>query len=358
MTRSPAHNFQYGYSDSPEELSFITIGLITALPTEYAAVTAILDEEYGRPSGFRKPSSDYNVYAWGRIGSHNVVVASFPKRNYGKVAAADVARLMVSAFPSIRVGLLVGIGGGVPQPQQGRDIRLGDVVVSTPTGTTGGVVQYDIGKEENSFRRTGSLGEPPQSLLSAMGALEAEHKRRRKSNIPTIMANALDRNPGMAEDVDDPAYTYQGFENDFLFQSWYKHPDGHPDCTNCDSREMIGRMQRPGNTPKIHYGLIASGDRVIKNAQRRDEIAEKLQHEIGDKCMCFEMEAAGLMNNFPCLVIRGISDYSDSHKNDRWQNYAAMTAAAYAKELLDVAQSDEVADAQEAREIIGEIHSS
>jgi hypothetical protein len=46
------------------------------------------------------------------------------------------------------------------------------------------------------------------------------------------------------------------------------------------------------------------------------------------------MEAAGLMNNFPCIVIRGICDYADSHKNDRWQRYAAATAAAYAKELL------------------------
>jgi nucleoside phosphorylase len=48
----------------------------------------------------------------------------------------------------------------------------------------------------------------------------------------------------------------------------------------------------------------------------------------------FRMEAAGLMNHFPCLVIRGICDYSDSHKNKVWQGYAAMTAAAYAKDLL------------------------
>jgi len=104
--------------------------------------------------------------------------------------------------------------------------------------------------------------------------------------------------------------------------------------------------------------LIASGDKVIKNAQWRDEIAAKLKQEIGDECICFEMEAAGLIINFPCLVIRGISDYSDSHKNDRWQNYAAMTAAAYARELVDMVQLDEVADAKEAREVIGEIHTS
>jgi len=50
--------------------------------------------------------------------------------------------------------------------------------------------------------------------------------------------------------------------------------------------------------------------------------------------LCFEMEAAGLMNSFPCAVIRGVSNYADEFKDDVWQKYAAMAAAAYAKELL------------------------
>jgi hypothetical protein len=54
------------------------------------------------------------------------------------------------------------------------------------------------------------------------------------------------------------------------------------------------------------------------------------------------MEAAGLMDNFPCLVIRGIHNYADSHKNERWQPYAAATAAAYAKELLSIIPSKEI----------------
>jgi hypothetical protein len=51
--------------------------------------------------------------------------------------------------------------------------------------------------------------------------------------------------------------------------------------------------------------------------------------------LCFEMEAAGLMNHFPSLIIRGICDYSDSHKNKEWQGYAAMAAAGFAKDLLN-----------------------
>lgn len=61
----------------------------------------------------------------------------------------------------------------------------------------------------------------------------------------------------------------------------------------------------------------------------RDCIAKELG------VICFEMEAAGLMDILPCLPIRGICDYSDSHKAKEWQRYAAGTAAAYARELLE-----------------------
>jgi hypothetical protein len=82
------------------------------------------------------------------------------------------------------------------------------------------------------------------------------------------------------------------------------------------------------DNPTIHYGLIASANQLMKDALIRDKLsAEK-------DVLCFEMEAAGLMNHFPCLVIRGICDYADSHKNKAWQGYAAMVAAAYAKDLL------------------------
>lgn len=78
----------------------------------------------------------------------------------------------------------------------------------------------------------------------------------------------------------------------------------------------------------MHYGAIASGNQVMKDGKTRDRLAKKYG------ILCFEMEAAGLMNQLPCLVIRGISDYADSHKSKRWQGYAALTAAAYAKILL------------------------
>jgi len=86
----------------------------------------------------------------------------------------------------------------------------------------------------------------------------------------------------------------------------------------------------------------------MRYAAERDEVSKKL-----NGVLCFEMEAAGLMNRFPCLVIRGICDYADSHKNKTWQPYAAATAAAYTKKLLSVIPAAEVAKARTVYDAIG-----
>lgn len=115
---------------------------------------------------------------------------------------------------------------------------------------------------------------------------------------------------------------------DFLFHSSYHHIAGEGTCEHCDKEKLYERQPRKTRTPQIHYGLIASGDQVIKDSGTRDRLAQ--QYGI----LCFEMEAAGLMDELPTLVIRGICDYCDSHKQKQWQGYAALTAAAYAKLLL------------------------
>lgn len=94
------------------------------------------------------------------------------------------------------------------------------------------------------------------------------------------------------------------------------------------------RRERKSLEPVIHYGLIASGNRVIKDAEERDRISQD-----AEGALCVEMEAAGLMNDFRCIVVRGISDYADSHKNDVWHPYAAAAAAGLTKEVLTYIQS-------------------
>lgn len=75
-----------------------------------------------------------------------MVIVSLPAGIYGITSAATTASSMLSSFPQIRVGLMVGIGAGIARPEQGRDIWLGDIVISQPTGQSGGVIQYDLGK--------------------------------------------------------------------------------------------------------------------------------------------------------------------------------------------------------------------
>ncbi|KAK1961802.1 purine and uridine phosphorylase [Colletotrichum sublineola] len=295
-----------------------TVGWVCALPLEMAAASAMLDETH-EPLAMNP--NDSNVYTFGRIGSHNVVIACLPSGQYGTNSAAVVANNMRWSFPSICIGLMVGIGGGVPGKV---DIRLGDVVVSNPTGGSPGVVQYDFGKavHEGRFEHTGTLNKPPQSVLTAVSKLRASHEAQ-PNRIPAILAD-IERNPNMS------TYLYKSMDEDRLFQASYEHTGGET-CDDCGMSQIVKRDPRQAAaTPKIHYGIIASGNQVMKHAQTRDRLAKDLG------IICFEMEAAGLMDNFPCLVVRGICDYSDSHKAKRWQRYAAATAAAYAKELLDL----------------------
>ncbi|KNB07800.1 hypothetical protein FOXG_19913 [Fusarium oxysporum f. sp. lycopersici 4287] len=307
---------------------FYTIGWIAALPIERAAATALLDDRHDAPEGFDQHRSDANSYTWGRIGEHNVVIASLPAGVYGTTVAAITVSNLIHSLPYIRIGLLVGIGGGIARPDEGKDIRLGDIVVSQPEGTTGGVVQYDLGKAKAGgvWERKGSLDKPPAVLLHALASLQAEHEIA-PSKVPDLLQAMFKANPGMTRPKTN--FTYQGAENDRLFKSHYSHV-GDRNCDKCDSAWEVERDQRLSTGPEIHYGIIASGNKLIKHATTRDSVLEGTGHQ----CLCIEMEAAGLMDRFPCLVIRGICDYADSHKNDRWQRYAASTAASFAVELL------------------------
>lgn len=332
--------------DNPESYQ---IAWITALPIERAAAEGMLDEEYVVPTGFTRNQADANVYTWGRVGEHNIVIASLAPGVYGTTSAATTASSLLASLPSIRVGLMVGIGGGIARPDEDHDIRMGDVVVSQPSGITGGVCQYDLIKANPGDKRDrkGFLGRPPMVLLNALGGIQAYHERK-NSKVPSFLQEMLEKNPKMGKrSKKSPGYIHQGFDNDRLFKSQYDHIPG-PNCRSCDIANEVQRDTRDTTDPEIHYGTIASGNTLVKDAATRDRIVA----DIGENCICFEMEAAGLMNHFPCLVIRGICDYADSHKNDRWQRYASATAAAYTKELLAYVPAADVQETKRALEIL------
>lgn len=167
-----------------ESRDLYTVGWIAALPFELVVATAIFGERHKKPLDFAQPPSDKNSYIWGRVGEHNVVVASLPAGVYGTTSATTPASHMLSSFPQIRVGLMVGIGAAIARPEQGHDIRLGDVVVSQPDGRTGGVVQYDLrnAKEGHGFERKGILNMPPEALLKALAKLQPQHENEPVEN--------------------------------------------------------------------------------------------------------------------------------------------------------------------------------
>jgi len=316
-----------------------TVGWICALPVEMTAAICMLDETH---PDLQYPSTDPNTYCLGHIGQHNIAIACLPMGEIGNNPAVMVATQMSTTFPQIRFGLMVGIGGGVPSKRD--DIRLGDVVVSTPTGQHGGVVQWDSGKatKGGNFERVGALNSPPTVLRTALAKLAALHKID-DSKVPEHISNMVTKHSKLSSE-----FTRQASMHDVLFQADYDHIDDSDTCDTCDTGRIVHRSPRDGIA--IHYGVIASGNQVMKDGVRRDKISKDL-----GGVLCFEMEAAGLMNRFPCLVIRGICDYADSHKNKQWQGYAAATAAAFAKELLNIIPPTQVVSTRTADEAMKEL---
>ncbi|KAL6868590.1 ankyrin repeat-containing domain protein [Trichoderma novae-zelandiae] len=337
-----------------------SVGWICALPKEQAAAQAMLD---ARHAALRPLDRDQNNYTLGSIGNHNVVIACLPSGEIGTNSAANLLTQMINTFPSIRFGLMVGIGGGVP-PQ----VRLGDIVVSKPSGTFPGVVQWDLGKsEETGFRRTGALDRPPKVLLTALASLETSHELR-GTQIPAYVKEMAAKYPKM-----EGKYTWSSRLKDPMLQPceirrdpglWasialvvyellvglFRLLSGRYEPTGKDMPPMPRSDDDDGQprAMEIHYGLIASGNRVVKDSAVRDQINRNL----GGEVLCLEMEAAGLMNNFPCIVVRGICDYADAQKNKDWQEYAAALAAAFTKELLQHVHSADVANERPIKDIL------
>ncbi|SCN82667.1 uncharacterized protein FFC1_03968 [Fusarium fujikuroi] len=305
------------------EVEEYTIGWICALTKELIAAKAFLDVLH---DPFDNAAiNDDNNYTLGSIGKHNVVIAVLPYGQYGLVNAAAALKDMTRTFSNLRAVLMVGIGGGVPGT---KDIRLGDIVVGSVGRNNSGVIQYDYGRavQGEEFAVTGHLNQPPMAFLTAMSALHAAYEME-GHNIQSNIDKALQKYKRLQRKYKRPCAS-----TDRLYKANAAHEEGEGIGCNqsCGNHNLVHRDDRGDdeNNPAIHCGLIASGSSLMKDALLRDKLSAK--HGI----LCFEMEAAGLMNHFPCVVVRGICDYADSHKNDQWQEYAAMVAAAYTKDLL------------------------
>jgi nucleoside phosphorylase len=318
----------------PIKLSFnsYTIGWLCALPkSELVAAEAMLDEAHEPPGNLG--SHDDNCYTYGSINQHNVVIVHMPGGMPGTLSAQRMAQPLSKTFPNLKIHLLVGIAGGVPRDppleDPNKDIHLGDVVVgwADVTGDPA-IVQWDFMREENDgeCRLLGRLANPHVRLLNALGVLQKKSVQGK-----TRFSDHLER-------VEVEGFSYPGLEYDRLYRADYPHPNQDSfDCSSCDPNEMVKREPRTARTLIWHQGTIASGNQVVRNPMTRDKVSKRCYN-----ALAFEMEAAGVMNEKHCLVIRGIADYCDTHKNWLWQNWAATTAAAFARELLYTIQPQAV----------------
>jgi nucleoside phosphorylase len=329
----------------PTSRDDFAIAIICALPLEAEAVEALFDETYDRLGRhYSKQRGDANAYINGRIGKHDVVLCYMPAM--GKGSAASVASSLLVSYSGVRLALVVGICGGAPPPPKYEEIFLGDVIISDS------VIEYDFGRQyPGGFqRKTGvkdTLGRPGREIRALLNGLRTENTRRELQDQAKQYLRAL-RQTGAK-------WIHPGVD-DILFRACYLHTHSsnasparcscfgsdapeqiceealEKDCNelDCDQGEQVRcREASEAIQVSIHIGPVASADTIIKSGQHRDEIVSK------EKVIGFEMEGAGVWDNVPCIIIKGVCDYADSHKNKVWQAYAAATGASVAKAFLE-----------------------
>jgi len=302
-------------SDLDLDFENYTVAWIAPLEIEAQAAWYMLDREH--KGNFTTSRGDDYLYTAGEINGHNVIIATLPaSQDYGVGSAASLASQVKKSFPNLWFGLLVGMAAGLPNLSciPPRDIRLGDVLVGIGEGESAGLVSYDLGKETSTgfeLLHHGIQAKTETVVRSAIGNI--------KSYAP-MHGNLFLRHYESIKDKKHSNGTFAdpGQERDQFYQ-----------MVDEENARLVDRPPRdPSERTVVWYGSIGSGDKLMKNAQRRDELRDKY-NLIG-----LEMEAAGTMNTIPVGVIRGVCDYGDAQKNGEWQPYAAAMAAAYAKELL------------------------
>ncbi|CAG8176592.1 unnamed protein product [Penicillium salamii] len=309
------------------------IAIICALPREADPIRALFDEEYDDHEKFGKLPRDVNVYTNGRIGEHHVVLCYMP--SMGKGMAAGVASGLRLSYPSIQLALVVGVCGAVPFPTPSTEIVLGDVIISDS------LVEYDFGRQyPDQFVRKrdpkNALGRPNHEIRAVLSSLQT-HKIRQAYNETMLrhVRTLADRKP---------LWNYPGVEHDVLRSDipcvFHDAENDNQPCTadSQDHREPCARpeaciihrkrLESAKVDPVCHIGTMASADTVMKSGKHRDQIVAE------DGVIGFEMEGAGIWDNMPCVIIKGVCDYADRHKKKSWQDYAAATAACAAKAFL------------------------
>ncbi|KAI8721385.1 hypothetical protein NCS52_00586000 [Fusarium sp. LHS14.1] len=335
------------------------VAIICAVRPEYDAVSYVFDEFWDQDGDrYGRAPNDPNTYTTGRIGNFNVVLALLPRM--GKTNAASAAASIATSYSGLRMALLVGVCGAAPRNKD-EEILLGDVVISSR------VIEYDFGRQyPDKFVRKATLndghGGPNKDIRSLLITLDTDRGLSRLEECTISFLQKLQTD--VFETKHRGKYDYPGTSEDTLFKTAHRHKhhgssscvcvscfsDADPVCkeainSTCEelgcsngpvvTRERLQAKQRAeqeseatAQHPTIHIGPVASGDKVMKSAAERDRLYKE------EGVIAFDMEGAGVWNELPCIIVKGVCDYADSHKNKKWQRFAAATAASAAKALL------------------------
>lgn len=344
-------------SQRPTRREDFEVAIVCALETEFEAVCFVVEEFWDEnEDSYGKTTGDMNTYRTGRIGRHNVVLLLLS--GMGKVHAAHAAANLYSSFTRLRLVLLVGGCAAVPLSDDA-DIVLGDVIISTR------VIQYDFGRKYPSgFVRKDTvedhLSKPQKEIRNMLAALRMpETKDKLVKRTADLLANLQKMSSINGYGI---KHQYPGIREDKLYEASYRHKHRVTDCvacndTNnavcdaalqatcedlgCEKSHLVSRKKlahklllcqngdASHQNPDIFFGAIASGDMVMKSGEDRDLLAQE------ENIIAFEMEAAGIWEQVPSIVIKGVFDYGDSHKNKRWQAFASATAACVARAVIE-----------------------
>ncbi|KAK2054232.1 purine and uridine phosphorylase [Colletotrichum caudatum] len=244
----------------------------------------------------------------------------------------------------IELAILSGICGGVPSPGTKDELLLGDVVISKS------VLQYDIGRkypDRFSPKDTveESLGRPSREVRTLVASFETHRGRSRLQRRASQHRNLYKRPAAVDDRLFEPGYLHRHRDSSLCGRNEACACEialsASCEALGCDASRLVSRSrlkaQKRHETGaaavlpelRVLVGRVGSADTVMKAGLDRDRIAK--EHGL----VAFEMEGAGVWDEFPCIVVKTVRDYADNHKNKRWQNFAAATAASTTKALLE-----------------------
>ncbi|KAF5602499.1 transcription factor [Fusarium pseudocircinatum] len=333
----------------PKDRDEFRIAIVCALPYEADAVTLLFDEFWDEISApYERLETDRNTYITGRIGQHKIVLVTLPRP--GCTSAASGSAYLTLSYRNLKLALVVGTCGGMPRIGN-IDAYLGDVVIGKD------VTQHDFGgfypsgfvlndAAENMIRRAS------KELRILLANFEMEFMKNRLKK--AAQNHLKDLQEAALKAGRKANYQYPGMKEDRLFPPDYRHEhkesctlcrdNPHGFCkenyrsscieTGCDFSKLIPRHHRDDLpqaaefTPEIFLGRFGSANEPVMDGVHRNELAEKYSLD------AFDTEGAGIWDELPTLIVRGISGYADSHSNKEWEDFASATAASVAKAIL------------------------